>query len=108
MPTEVLNSQQGANDHGPKGHPSAPTAPAEPEDAVDDEIWRRDVWTKPDGSVEVVIELEQEPRHHVSLVNDFTKIITIRMDPNDTTLAHRHQARGRVAIFTEIALLQCT
>lgn len=85
-----------ANDKGAES--KSALDPAEPSDS---EIWKRDVWTKPDGSSEAVIELEQEPRHHVSFVNDFTKIITIRMEPNDTTLAHRHQSDTIIIICME-------
>lgn len=59
------------------------------------EVWKRD-----DGDEEV-IDIEQEPRHHIDFVNEFTKIITIKMTPNDTTLAHRHNKDTIVVVLME-------
>lgn len=102
MPTEVLPSQPGAGPTAPAAQPAAATAGTTTNTSSNaDEIWKQNVWTKADGSVEDVIELEEEPRHHVSFVNDFTKIITIQMSPNDTTLAHRHQADTIIIICME-------
>lgn len=69
--------------------------------SISDELWRQSAWTKDDGTVENVIEIEHEPRHHVDFVNDFTKIIAIKMPPNDTTLAHRHTKDTIVVICME-------
>lgn len=89
--------------------PSSKTPPAEDEPAQkkqktndgkdtalkypegDDEIWKSQTWALPDGTVEDIIEVEDEPRHHIGFVNDHTKIITIKFPPNDTTIAHRHE-----------------
>ena len=57
----------------------------------DEEIWKSQTWTHPDGTVEDIIEVEDEPRHNIDFVNDHTKIITIKFPPGDTTLAHRHE-----------------
>lgn len=64
------------------------------------EVWRN-FWTRDGGLVEAVIEVEQEPRHHIDFVNDYTRIITIRMPPGDTTLAHRHTKDTIVVILME-------
>jgi predicted metal-dependent enzyme (double-stranded beta helix superfamily) len=56
-----------------------------------DERWKDNFWKHEDGKVEAVIEIEEEPRHHISYTNEFTKIITIKMVPGDTTQAHRHE-----------------
>jgi len=94
MPTEVLNQQ-------PAGTSSPKQVQQQQSAAPNTEIWKENVWKKEDGSVEPVIELEDEPRHHVSFVNDHTKIITIRMDPDDTTLAHRHTKDTIIVICME-------
>ena len=65
------------------------------------EVWKQNIWKRDDGTVENVIEIEQEPRHHIGFVNDYTKIITIKMAPNDTTLAHRHTKDTIIVILME-------
>jgi hypothetical protein len=70
-------------DNGGDGTP--PSKKAKPSDVLKEKVWKNE-----DGTVETIIELEDEPRHHVEFVNDYTKIIVIKMVPGDTTLPHRH------------------
>ena len=87
MPVDVLPAGEGPSKKKLKAEVPLFSAPKNESNA---EIWKSNVWKKVDGSVEPVIELDDEPHHHVSFVNDYTKIITIKMEPHDTTLAHRH------------------
>ena len=67
------------------------TIPGNPQDLVNATMVKESVWKrKRDDTEEQVIDLEDEPRHMIDFENKYTRIITIRMDPNDTTLAHRH------------------
>ena len=79
--------------------PTQKLAPTSVPELTTDEIWKLPVWKKGDGTEEEIIEVEQEPRHHISVVNEHTKIITIKMDPGDTTLAHRHESDTIVVIL---------
>lgn len=49
-----------------------------------------DLWTMEDGAQEVIMEVGDEPRHHLALVNRYTRVLKVRFGPNDATLAHRH------------------
>lgn len=44
-----------------------------------------DLW---DG--EEILEVGDEPRHKLALANDYTRVLKVKFEPNDTTLAHRH------------------
>ena len=57
----------------------------------DSEIWKSQTWANLDGTKEDIIEVEEEPRHHIDFVNSHTKIITIKFPPKDVTQAHRHE-----------------
>jgi hypothetical protein len=70
--------------NGGDGNPP-PSKKAKPSDVLKEKFWKNE-----DGTVETIIELEDEPRHHVEFVNEYTKIIIIKMVPGDTTLPHRH------------------
>lgn len=64
------------------------------------DVWKN-LWLRDGGLVEHVIEIEQEPRHHIDFLNDYVRIITIRMPPGDTTLAHRHTKDTIILILME-------
>jgi len=49
-----------------------------------------DIWIMEDGTQEQIVEVGDEPRHHVVFHNQYTRILKVRFGPNDTTLAHRH------------------
>lgn len=49
-----------------------------------------DLWTMRDGTKEEILEVGDEPRHHVVLSNDYVRAIRVSFPPNDSTLAHRH------------------
>lgn len=75
------------------------TIPGNPQDLVNATMVKERVWKrKRDDAEEQVIDLEDEPRHLIDFENKYTRIITIRMDPYDTTLAHRH-ARDTIIII---------
>ena len=65
----------------------------------DSEIWKSQTWANPDGTKEDIIEVEEEPRHHINFVNSHTKIITIRFPPKDVTQAHRHEKDTIIVIL---------
>ena len=67
----------------------------------DDEIWKSQTWANPDGTKEDIIEVEEEPRHHISFVNAHTKIITIKFPSKDATLPHRHEKDTIIIILME-------
>jgi hypothetical protein len=74
------NANKDDNDGSPPSKKARPNS-----DVLKERVWKND-----DGTDETIIELEDEPRHHVDFVNRYTKIITIKMVPGDTTLPHRH------------------
>ena len=39
----------------------------------DSEIWKSQTWANPDGTKEDIIEVEEEPRHHIDFVNSHTR-----------------------------------
>jgi len=49
-----------------------------------------DLWEFPNGTLEEIVEVGDEPRHHVVLVNEYTRTIKVKFDKGDTTLCHRH------------------
>ena len=49
-----------------------------------------DLWRLPDGTLEEILEVGNEPRHNVVLSNEFVRALRVSFPPNDTTLAHRH------------------
>ena len=49
-----------------------------------------DIWVMEDGSHEQIVEVGDEPRHHVVFNNQYTRVLKVRFGPKDTTLAHRH------------------
>ena len=64
-----------------------------------------DPWMNPEwdqsGVVEKVVDVEQEPRHDISFVNEYTKLMTIKMPPGDTTIAHRHEKDTIIFVLME-------
>lgn len=66
-----------------------------------------ELWEKDDGDAEEVIEIEREPRHHIDFTNHYTRIITIKMAPNDTTLAHRHTKDTIIVVLMEDGESDC-
>jgi len=44
-----------------------------------------------------VVEVQDEPRHHVVFENTFVRILEVEIAPGDTTLYHRHR-RNNVAV----------
>lgn len=49
-----------------------------------------DYWRLPDGSLEQIVEVGNEPRHQVVLQNEYVRALRVSFPPHDTTLAHRH------------------
>jgi hypothetical protein len=49
-----------------------------------------DLWVFEDGTSEEILEVGAEPRHHLILSNQYTRVLRVQFLPNDTTLAHRH------------------
>lgn len=49
-----------------------------------------DYWRLPNGSLEEIVEVGNEPRHQVVLQNDYVRALRVSFPPDDTTLAHRH------------------
>ena len=49
-----------------------------------------DYWRLPDGSLEPIVEVGNEPRHQVVLQNEYVRALRVAFPPQDTTLAHRH------------------
>lgn len=47
-------------------------------------------WVMDDGTNEVIVEVGNEPRHHIILQNKYIRAIRVQFPPNDTTLAHKH------------------
>jgi hypothetical protein len=64
-----------------------------------------ETWQREDGRIEKIVEIEEEPRHLIDFVSDYTRIITTRMPPNDTTLAHRHTKDTIIIICMEDGML---
>lgn len=46
----------------------------------------------------VIVDVQDEPRHHVVFENSSVRIIDVRLPPGDTTLYHRHR-RDNLAIL---------
>lgn len=42
------------------------------------------------GKEEQIVEVGDEPRHHLVLQNEFVRVLRVQFAPDDTTLAHRH------------------
>ena len=67
------------------------TIAGSPQDLINAKMVKERVWKrKRDSTEEKVVEIEEEPRHSIDFANEYTRIISIRMDPNETTLAHRY------------------
>lgn len=62
-------------------------------------------WQMENGRIEKIVEIEDEPRHLIDFVSGYTRIITTRMPPNDTTLAHRHTRDTIIIICMENGML---
>lgn len=46
--------------------------------------------TKPDYDCSRVVPIEDEPRHHLVIANDFVRAFVVEIPPGDRTLCHRH------------------
>lgn len=46
--------------------------------------------TKPDYDCSRVVEIEDEPRHHLVIANDFVRAFAVEIAPGERTLCHRH------------------
>mmetsp|Transcript_33169 Transcript_33169/g.76461 ORF Transcript_33169/g.76461 Transcript_33169/m.76461 type:complete len:313 (-) Transcript_33169:409-1347(-) len=49
-----------------------------------------DLWRMEDGCVEEIMDVGDEPRHHIVIQNKYIRALRVAFPPNDTTLAHRH------------------
>src|ERR1700678_4294336 len=46
--------------------------------------------TKPDYDCSRVVEIENEPRHHLVIANEFVRAFAVEIAPGERTLCHRH------------------
>jgi quercetin dioxygenase-like cupin family protein len=46
--------------------------------------------TKPDYDCSRVVEIENEPRHHLVIANQFVRAFAVEIAPRERTLCHRH------------------
>ena len=49
-----------------------------------------DFWEFPNGQKEVIVEVGDEPRHHITIQNEYTRVLKVKFDEGDTTLSHLH------------------
>ena len=47
-------------------------------------------WALSDGTKEEILEVADESRHFLVLSNEYTRVLKVKFQPNDTTWAHRH------------------
>jgi len=48
-----------------------------------------DIWMLPDGREEKIVEVGAEARHNIIISNEYTRVLQVKVDPNDTTAAHK-------------------
>jgi putative dehydrogenase len=49
-----------------------------------------DLWILPDGTKEKILEVADEPHHHVVISNEYTRVVKGRVSPKHTAGAHKH------------------
>jgi putative dehydrogenase len=49
-----------------------------------------DTWILPDGTKEKILEVADEPHHHLVISNEYTKVMRGRVSPKHTAWAHKH------------------
>jgi len=53
------------------------------------------------GATRAQVPVFEEPRHKVALLNDYIRLLDVRIPPNDTTLYHIHSTPSAVVFLTK-------